>query len=254
MRALSKYAVMPVITSSQNPTIKLVRSLADKKNRRELGLFAAVGQDMLDRARAEGWEPETIVARHQTEAWGKAAILETTPQIIATLSSQNNPPGILGVFRQRWAKELAPKGVWLALEDMRDPGNLGSIIRTADAVNAAGVILVGDCCDPWGPDCVRATTGSIFGVPLLRMTKTQFAAAAREWPGDVVGTAMSASTDFRRPYAAPTLLVMGSENNGLTPELSNACSVQVRIPMPGRTESLNVAAATALMLYEIVKP
>ncbi len=139
------------------------------------------------------------------KAWGKAAILEVTPQIIATLSSQNNPPGILGVFRQRWAKELTPNGLWLALEDIRDPGNLGTIIRTADAVKASGVVLVGECCDPWGPDCVRATTGSIFGVPLIRMTKAQFAAAAREWPGDVVGTAMSASNDFRRAYAAPTL-------------------------------------------------
>lgn len=245
---------MLVITSAQNPTIKAIRSLADKKNRRELRLFTAEGEDMLARARAEGWEPETIVARHQTESWGKANILEVTPQIIATLSSHNNPPGILGVFHQRWAKELTPNGVWLALEDMRDPGNLGSIIRTADAVNAAGVVLVGECCDPWGPDCVRATTGSIFGVPLLRMTKAQFAAAAREWPGDVVGAAMAAATDFRRAYAAPALLVMGSENNGLSPELSAACSIQVRIPMPGKTESLNVAAATALMLYEIVKP
>lgn len=245
---------MPVITSLQNPAIKSIRALADKKHRREQGLFVAEGQDMLARARAEGWEPETVIARHQTESWGKATIIETSPQIIATLSSQNNPPGILAVFRQRWAKELEPRGVWLALEDMRDPGNLGSIIRTADAVSAAGIVLVGECCDPWGPDCVRATTGSIFGVPLLRMTRPQFTAAVREWPGDVVGTAASATADFRRAYASPALLIMGSENHGLSPELSTACSVHVRIPMPGKTESLNVAAATALMLYEVVKP
>ncbi len=245
---------MPVITSPQNPAIKLARSLADKKNRRELGLFAAEGHDMLARAKAEGWEPETVIARHQTEAWGKATVIETTPQIIATLSSQNNPPGILGVFRQRWADGLTHTGVWLALEDIRDPGNLGSIIRTADAVNVSGIALVGECCDPWGPDCVRATTGSIFGTPLLRMTRAQFVASARQWPGDVVGTTMTASSDFRRNYSAPALLVMGSENHGLSPELLAVCSVQVRIPMPGKTESLNVAAATALMLYEIVKP
>jgi RNA methyltransferase, TrmH family len=245
---------MLVITSLQNPAIKTIRSLADKKHRRELGLFTAEGHEMLARARAEGWEPETIVARHQTEQWGKATILEVTPQVIAALSSQNNPPGILGVFRQRWAQQLSPRGVWLALEDMRDPGNLGTIIRTADAVAVAGVILVGDCCDPWAPECVRATTGSIFGMPLLRMTKPQFAAAAREWPGDVVGTVMTAPDGFRRTYAPPVLLVMGSESKGLSPEIATVCSTLVRIPMPGKTESLNVAAATALMLYEIVKP
>lgn len=245
---------MPVITSSQNPAIKAIRALADKKHRREQGLFTAEGPEMLARARAEGWEPETVIARHQLQPWGKAALLETTPQIIASLSSQNNPPGSIAVFRQRWAETLTHKGVWLALEDIRDPGNLGTIIRTADAVSASGVVLIGECCDPWGPDCVRASTGSIFAVPLLRMTKAQFTAAAREWPGDVVGTAAAAHTDFRRAYAAPTLLVMGSENNGLSPELSSVCPVQVRIPMPGKTESLNVATATALMLYEIVKP
>ncbi len=137
---------------------------------------------------------------------------------------------------------------------MRDPGNLGTIIRTADAVAASGVILVGQSCDPYSGDCVRATTGSIFGVPLVRMETEAFIALCKTWRGDVVGTHLKGTEDFRRTYKSPTLLVMGSERRGLSEELAAACNSLVRIPMPGGAESLNVATATALMLYEAVKP
>ena len=144
--------------------------------------------------------------------------------------------------------------MWVGLEDMRDPGNLGTIIRTADAVAASGVILVGQSCDAYGRDCVRATTGSIFAVPLVRMDSQAFTALCKGWPGDVIGTDMKASEDFRRTYRSPALLVMGSEGHGLSENVSEACKTMVRIPMPGGAESLNVATAAALMLYEAAKP
>ena len=159
----------------------------------------------------------------------------------------------MAAFKQRYTEEVAPQGVWVALEDMRDPGNLGTIIRTADAVAASGIILIEQSCDPYSRDCVRATTGSIFGVPLVRMEVEGFIALCKSWRGDVVGTHLKATENFRRTYKSPTLFVMGSERRGLSDELAEACKTLVRIPMPGGAESLNVATATALMLYEAVK-
>lgn len=245
---------MAPVTSPQNPAIKLIRSLSEKKFRQETGLFVAEGWEMLDRARKAGWVPEHLVSTEPISAWGETRPILVTEKVMEGLSGQNNPQSALATFKQRYASEVAPKGVWVALEDMRDPGNLGTIIRTTDAVAASGVILVGQSCDPYSGDCVRATTGSIFGVPLVRMETDAFAGLCKTWPGDVVGTHLKGTEDFRRSYKSPTLLVMGSERRGLSEELAAACSSLVRIPMPGGAESLNVATATALMLYEAVKP
>jgi TrmH family RNA methyltransferase len=245
---------MAPVTSPQNATIKLIRSLSEKKFRQETGLFVAEGWEMLDRARKAGWVPEHLVSTESVSAWGETRPILVTEKVMERLSGQNNPQSALATFKQRYLSDIAPKGVWVALEDMRDPGNLGTIIRTADAVAASGVILVGQSCDPYSGDCVRATTGSIFGVPLVRMETAAFIAFCKTWPGDVVGTHLKGNEDYRRTYKSPTLLVMGSERWGLSEELAAACSSLVRIPMPGGAESLNVASATALMLYEAVKP
>ena len=242
---------MVPVTSPQNPTIKLIRSLSEKKFRQETGLFVAEGWDMLDRARKAGWTPEHLVSTEPISAWGQTRPILVTAKIMEGLSGQNNPHNVIATFGQRYVGEVTPNGVWVALEDMRDPGNLGTIIRTADAVAASGVILVGQSCDPYSGDCVRATTGSIFGVPLVRMEMEAFIAYCKSWPGDVVGTHLKATEDFKRTYKAPTLLVMGSERRGLSEELVAACKTLVHISMPGGAESLNVATATALMLYEL---
>ena len=240
--------------SPQNPAIKLIRSLAEKKFRQETGLFVAEGWEMLDRARKAGWTPEHLVSTEPISAWGQTRPILVTEKVMEGLSGQNNPQSVVATFGQRYVGEVTPNGVWVALEDMRDPGNLGTIIRTADAVAASGVILVGQSCDPYSGDCVRATTGSIFGIPLVRMETEAFIGLCKSWRGDVVGTHLKGTEDFRRDYKSPALLVMGSERRGLSEELAAACKSLVRIPMPGGAESLNVATATALMLYEAVKP
>ncbi len=242
-----------LITSAHNPAIKLIRSLAGKKHRCELGLFVAEGANVLERARGAGWVPEYLLTTGPAGAWGKAALLRVDGKVMGSISAQKNPPAEIGVFAQRWTEDVKPEGTWVALEDMRDPGNLGTIIRTADAAGAAGVILVGQSCDPWGPDCVRATMGSIFAVPLVRMSLAAFLDLCRIWPGESVGTHLKATENFRRDYKTPALLVMGSEGKGLSDAAAAACSSLVRIPMTGGAESLNVAIATALMLYEAVK-
>jgi TrmH family RNA methyltransferase len=245
---------MATVLSPQNPAIKLIRSLSGKKIRQETGLFVAEGWEMLERARKAGWAPVHLVSTEPISAWGEARPILVTEMVMEGLSGQNNPHNVIATFEQRYVGEVTPNGVWVALEDMRDPGNLGTIIRTADAVAASGIILVGQSCDPYSGDCVRATTGSIFGVPLVRMETEAFIAFCKTWPGDVVGTHLKATEDFRRTYKSPSLIVMGSERRGLSEGLAAACNNLVRIPMPGGAESLNVATATALMLYEAVKP
>ncbi len=257
------------ITSLQNERVKLIRSLEMRKVRRETGLFVAEGASVLMTAREAGWVPRMLVflagsaqagVARELLTWAEAAgaeCLEVSPAVLAKLAAKDNPQTMLGVFEQRWAAEpaaerLAQDALWLALEAIRDPGNLGTIIRTADAVAAAGVILVGTSCDPYSHEAVRASMGSIFNVPLVRMSAERFLALVAAWEGDVVGTHLSGREDFRAVrYRAPTLLAMGSEGPGLSAELAAACSRLVKIPMAGSLDSLNLAVATALMLYEI---
>ena len=245
---------MAQVMSPQNPTIKLIRSLAEKKFRQETGLFVAEGWEMLDRARKAGWMPEHLVSTEAISDWGQARPILVTEKVMEGLSGQNNPHNVIATFGQRYVGEVTPHGVWVALEDMRDPGNLGTIIRTADAVAASGVILVGQSCDPYSGDCVRATTGSIFGVPLVRMETGAFIALCKSWQGEVVGTHLKATEDFRRNLQIPHPARHGQRTPGAFGRTCGVVQNLVRIPMPGGAGSLNVATATALMLYEAVKP
>lgn len=239
------------ITSLHNPHIKLIRSLDDKKYRREHGLFVSEGMAMLERSLNLGWKPELFVSTKPNRLWDDVSPFVVSEKIMAEISAQNNPHEVLATFKQRWQTRPGKDGLWLALEDIRDAGNLGTIIRTADAAGAAGIILVGDCCDPYAPECVRATTGSIFAVPLVKMPTAQFVEFLGGWQGESVGTSMGAKVSYRRTYKSPILVVMGSESRGLTSPVSQACKSLVSIPMREGVESLNVATATALMLFEV---
>ncbi len=239
------------ITSLHNPHIKLIRSLDDKKYRREHGLFVSEGMAMLERSLNLGWKPELFVSTKPNRLWDDVSPFVVSEKIMAEISAQNNPHEVLATYKQRWQTRPGKDGLWLALEDIRDAGNLGTIIRTADAAGAAGIILVGDCCDPYAPECVRATTGSIFAVPLVKMPTAQFVEFLGGWQGESVGTSMGAKVSYRRTYKSPILVVMGSESRGLTSPVSQACKSLVSIPMREGVESLNVATATALMLFEV---
>lgn len=258
------------ITSLQNERVKLIRSLEMRKARRETGLFVAEGASILVTAREMGFAPRMLVTlageardnpiHRGLVAWAlkaDAEVLEVSEAVLAKLAAKDNPQTMMGVFEQRFAPVPEPGGqsgddVWLALEEVRDPGNLGTIARTADAVGAKGIILVGQCCDPYAREAVRATMGSIFAVPLVRMTREAFLAWRMEWKGEMVGTHLSGTDDFRKvAYRGPTLLVMGGEGPGLSPELTASCDRLVKIPMAGKLDSLNLAVATALTLYQI---
>ena len=258
-----------LVTSFTNDRVKLIRSLDMRKARRETGLFVAEGASVLMTARENGWRPKILV--HGAEARESQAHsslidwalregtegLEVSRPVLEKLAAKENPQNLMGVFEQRWAalpdvKSLGKSALWVALDEIRDPGNLGTIVRTIDAVGANGVILVGNCCDPYQREAVRATMGSLFAVPLVKAERAGFVAWAEAWPGDRVGTLLEATTDFRDgDYRAPTLLLMGREGPGMSDEVAAVCNRLVKIPMAGRLDSLNLAVATALMLYEI---
>ncbi len=256
------------ITSLANPRIKDIRALALAKNRRDSGLFLGEGLKLVTDALEKGWPVRTLIHAAEVAAQPmvqKAAatararggdILVVSPAVLGKITRRDNPQMVVGVFEQRLVAPAAitpaPDALWVALEAVRDPGNLGTIIRTVDAVGAAGVILVGETVDPFGVEAVRATMGSLFHVPLARMSVGEFLVWRDRWPGIVVGTHLAARQDYREPAGpGPVLLVMGNEQAGLSDRLAEACDRLVRIPMSGAADSLNLAVATGIMLFEL---
>lgn len=256
------------IESHANPRIKAIKALAQGKRRRETGLFIAEGLKLVTDALEGSWRIDAVIHRADAlatpavaEAAAKARargadIIAVTGDILAKITRRENPQTVVAVMDQQTtpldAVSPAPDSVWIALEEVRDPGNLGTILRTADAIGAGGVLLVGATVDPFSIEAVRATMGSLFAVPIVRTSLEAFLAFRRNWPGQVVGTHLSGATDYREvPFRDPVLLVMGREQSGLSDAMAATCDALVRIPMAGRADSLNLAVATGVMLYEV---
>lgn len=249
------------VTSMANPRVKGIVALAMKKARAESGLFVVEGLQLVGFGVEAGWELDTLVVRKgerhavlNMAVQAAKCVLEVSAAVMAKVSKKDNPQGVVGVFRQQvlGLADVKVDGVWVVLEEVRDPGNLGTIIRTVDAVGAQGVILVGTCTDVWSPETVRATMGSIFHVPVVTTGMDEFLAWRKGVGGVMVGTHLQADTDYREvPPARPLLLCMGTEQSGLSEAMAAACDVKVKIPMRGRAESLNLAMATGVMLYAI---
>jgi TrmH family RNA methyltransferase len=252
------------IDSRQNPLVKEARALADRKARRESGLFAAEGTDVLAMALEAGWPPVRVFcsgaapADLLTRAEASGAVLHPASAAVMTaLSAMENPPPVISVFAQRRHPLPDPataRGVWLMLDRLRNPGNVGTIVRTAHAVAASGIILVEPSCGPFAPESARASMGSLLAVPIATAAEAQALDLIRGWRGDTLALAMDGDRDFRRAAALPCLLVAGSEDEGVSPALAAAAGRRVALPMPGGTESLNVSAATAVMLYQVAFP
>jgi TrmH family RNA methyltransferase len=255
-----------LITSLSNPLVKAARGLHLRKEREESGLFLAEGLKIAAEAVELGRTPKILMygpdARDhpvlQTIAKATAAaggdVVEVHRDILEKVSRRDNPQTVVAVFEQAFTplSSLDPTAAatWVALQAVRDPGNLGTIIRTADAAGCGGVILVGECCDPYSVEGVRATMGSIFAVPISKASVAEFLAWRASWPGAVVGTLLTATIDHRSAdYRRPTLILMGNEQQGLPPELAAACDINVKIPMRGRADSLNLSVATGIMIY-----
>lgn len=261
------YGQPKAITSLNNDTVKAVRALHMKKARDETGRFLAEGLKIVIEALDLGFAPKILMhsreadhplferASRETRASG-GEVIEVTREILEKVSRRDNPQTVVAVFDQVFTPlgDIDPKSAscFVALEQVRDPGNLGTIVRTADSAGCGGVILIGDTVDPFSVEAVRATMGSIFAVPLARATRDEFLTWRKAWPGSVVGTLLTATAGYRdAPYRAPTLILMGPEQAGLSPDLAAVCDVNVKIPMRGRADSLNLAVATGIMVYAV---
>jgi TrmH family RNA methyltransferase len=256
------------VTAFSNATVKRLRSLRDKKARREEGLLLAEGLRIVAEARDSGRLPEIIMfsaegARHPlaaeiiaaTEAAGGDAI-ETTPDILSKTSGKDNPQMILGAYRQPDTslasidRDAAP--LWFVAQALRDPGNIGTILRTGDAVGAGGLILIDDSADPYSVEAVRASMGAIFTQKVAKAPWAEFISWLRTAPAQLVGTSLNTDRDYLAvEYRPPTFLLIGNEQQGLPAAYEEECDLLVKIPMAGRADSLNAAIAAAVMAFQV---
>jgi TrmH family RNA methyltransferase len=256
------------ITAFSNPLVKEVRALRDKRGRRRQGMFLAEGLRILTEAREAGRLPAILFyaagTRHalldaligEVEA-AHGDVIETNADILHKLSGKDNPQTVLGVYRvfdtslDSIDRGSAP--VWIAVQALRDPGNLGTILRTGDAVGAGGLILVDDCVDPFSTEAVRASMGALFTQRIAAAPWPDFLRWLRAGDGQLIGTSLRAELDYQAPrYERPAFLLVGNEAQGLPEAYEAECDLLVKMPMLGKADSLNAAMATAVMAYEVI--
>lgn len=253
------------ITGFSNPLVKEVRSLRDKKHRRTSRRFLAEGLRILTEALDAGIAPEMLWRTAESAAHPLVQRLEaeagetfvTSADILSKLSGKDNPGSVVGVYRELGtplaALDRDKADIWIVAQSLRDPGNLGTILRTGDAVGAGGLILIDDCTDPFSVEAVRASMGAIFTQAIAQARWSEFIAWLRQGPGQLVGTSLNTDTDYQSPrYAAPTFILVGNEAQGLPPDYEADCDLLVKMPMRGKADSLNAAVATAVMAYEVL--
>jgi TrmH family RNA methyltransferase len=217
-----------MITSATNPLLKDIRRL---QARRERGRFVAEGEDLLAAAAQAGWAPVHLLR----------AGVDVSEDALAKVSSLGSGTRALGVFEERWAAPAGP--LCVALWGIKDPGNVGTILRGALAFGAASVVLGPETADPYAPKAVRASMGAIFSVPVAR------AARVEDLPGERVALVARGGEPLAGPAAGDTTLVVGAERDGLAPEVVAACDRVAHIPIA--SESLNAAMAATVALYEL---
>ncbi|MFB0873522.1 MULTISPECIES: TrmH family RNA methyltransferase [unclassified Sphingobium] len=255
------------ITGFSNPLVKRVRSLREKKHRKAEGLFIAEGLRILTEAREEGVLPEMLfhagsvhpLAQELIAAMEAAGgdVIETTPDILSKISGKENAQAVVGVYRDRLTPladvDRSSANIWIVAQSLRDPGNLGTILRTGDAVGAGGLILIDDCVDPFSVESVRASMGALFTQSITQARWEAFLPWLRSGPGQLIGTSLKATQDYQEPrYQSPAFLLVGNEAQGLPAAYEAECDLLVKMPMRGKADSLNAAVATAVMAYELL--
>ena len=256
------------ITSFSNETVKRLRALRDKKARKAEGLFLAEGLRILAEARDSGSLPDIIAHAPAggvhplaaeiiaaAEARG-ADIIETTPDILSKMSGKDNPQAILGAYRQPdtslAAIDRSSSPLWVVAQALRDPGNIGTILRTGDATAAGGLILIDDSADPYSVEAVRASMGAIFTQQVAAARWEEFLPWLRSGPGQLVGTSLKTEFDYLdAKYDQPCFLLIGNESQGLPAGYEAECDLLVKMPMLGRADSLNAAVAAAVMAFQV---
>lgn len=257
------------ITGFSNPTVKALRALRDKKRRKAAGRFLAEGLRLLTDAResgrlpemlvmAEGRDPHPLLAELEAQVLANGGeVIETSVDILAKITGKDNPQAVCGVFAE-FDTSLAALNrdvakIWLVAQALRDPGNLGTMLRTGDAVGAGGLILIDDCADPFSAEAVRASMGAVFTQQVAQARWEDFTAWLRAGSGQLVAASLRDAVPYRgAPYAAPCFIMVGNESRGLPEAYEAACDLRVTIPMRGRADSLNAAVAGAVLAYEVL--
>ena len=255
------------ITSASNPSVKTLRSLERKKGRNETGLFLAEGARLIEQALAQDWHVETLIVSNSGSERGYvqdlaarakaqgARLIQVPDRLASSIARKDNPQAVIAAISQKQLalSDLPAKdpGLWIGLYECRDPGNLGTILRTADCAGAAGVVLIENCCDPYSVEAVRASMGSLFDVTLARADFAAFNTWRQAAGLNMVAASVNGDTDhIGVDFEQPSLILMGNEQAGLPAEIEAQCDTLCLIPMRGGADSLNLAQATAIMLYE----
>jgi len=261
--------VPDVITSFTNPTVKRYRSLAARKHRRREGAFTVEGLQPVWFAVRSEWPVDTLIVAPDLltneAAWQMVdeagrdgiAVIWVSRDVFAHLSDRDGPSGLAAIVHGvvSGIADFQPSGSGpvVALHHVGNPGNVGAILRSADASGAAGLLLVGPCADPLAPAAVKASMGSLFSVPIAALDGAD---ALFEWAA-VVGrpvvaiTGGAAGTLWRAPIPSTSVLLFGSEGDGLPGEVASMCEAALAIPMQGSAESLNLATAVSIALFEM---
>ena len=252
----------PLITSPGNPLIKQARALHQKKARNESGLFLVEGVHHVGEVVEAGWEVESILYSSGVLTSPFAHDLITrfsfkpqpvTAQVMESLADKDNPQGIIAIVHQKKSqlKDINPITRAVALVSPQDPGNVGTILRTMDAVGADVLFLLDGGVELYHPSVIRASMGTIFWKPIVQTSFDEFLKWARQGNYQLIGTSAKADVDYHTLVPqTPWILILGNEQKGLAKDQTAACDVTVSLPMQGRVSSLNLAVAAGVLLYQ----
>ena len=248
---------MEHLTSLKNPKVQAWRSLKDRKGRKETGCFLVEGRKMVEEALRSRFPVEAVLADESRLAElslpANVPVYALPEHVLAAVCDTKTPQGLAAVVRMTGSDSLGSRLV--ALDGVQDPGNVGTIIRTADAAGLDGVLLSAQCADAFSPKVLRATMGSVFRMG-IRVTEDLPGELTRlKQEGFSVLSSQLDGTPFyeREPVGERFCLVIGSEGNGVTPEVQQLATHRVKLPMRGGAESLNAAVAAGIMMYELMR-
>ena len=248
---------MEHLTSLKNPKVQSWRSLKDRKGRKETGCFLVEGRKMVEEALHSRFPVEAVLADESRLAElslpANVPVYALPEHVLAAVCDTKTPQGVAAVVRMTGSESLGSRLV--ALDGVQDPGNVGTIIRTADAAGLDGVLLSAQCADAFSPKVLRATMGSVFRMG-IRVTDNLPGELTRlKEAGFSILSSQLDGTPFyeREPVGERFCLVIGSEGNGVTPEVQQVATHRVKLPMRGGAESLNAAVAAGIMMYELMR-
>ena len=251
-----------IITSAQNPKVKRLLALQQKSSeRREAGLFVVEGRRELERCLAGGFEVETVFCTPEVASvvpQGAYDRFLVSPKVYERMAYRGSTEGVIAEVRTRQLRlediALGSSPLLVVLESVEKPGNLGAILRSADAAGATAVVVCDPLTDLYNPNVVRASTGAVFSMPMVACTSEECIRFLKEH-GIIILTAQLQDSElyYDTDMRGPTAIVMGTEATGLTQQWRRAASAHIRIPMLGITDSLNVSVSAAILLFEAVR-